>query len=82
MELPTVIHTWIYLFIVWVRLLVATVRQAFALLEGDYGLSVTHVNVLEGEDSEKKIKQMKTFSGGNTVPQVKTCDAVERRPCS
>jgi len=42
-----------------------------ALLEGDYALSVTRVNVLEGEDSEKKIKQMKTFSGANTVPQVR-----------
>lgn len=41
-----------------------------ALLEGDYALSVARVNVLEGEDSEKKIKQMKTFSGANTVPQV------------
>lgn len=40
-----------------------------ALLEGDYALSVARVNVLEGEDSEK-IKQMKTFSGANTVPQV------------
>lgn len=48
--------------------------QVLALLEGDYALSVTRVNVLEGEDSEKKIKQMKTFSGANTVPQVcKSC---------
>lgn len=45
--------------------------QVLALLEGDYALSVTRVNVLEGEDSEKKIKQMKTFSGANTVPQVR-----------
>ena len=65
----------------WPRLLVATVRQAFALLEGDYGLSVTRVNVLEGEDSEKKIKQMKTFSGGNTVPQVNMGCGRARRPC-
>lgn len=45
-------------------------KKVLALLEGDYSLSVTRVNVLEGEDSEKKIKQMKTFSGANTVPQV------------
>eukprot|EP00903_Cladosiphon_okamuranus_P012388 g11610.t1 len=45
-------------------------KKVLALLEGDYALSVTRVNVLEGEDSEKKIKQMKTFSGANTVPQV------------
>ncbi|CAM9634763.1 unnamed protein product [Ectocarpus sp. 6 AP-2014] len=45
-------------------------KKALALLENDYSLQVTRVNVLEGEDSEKKIKQMKTFSGANTVPQV------------
>lgn len=50
--------------------------QVFALLEGDYSLSVTRVNVLEGEDSEKKIKQMKTFSGANTVPQVRGCGVI------
>ena len=33
-------------------------------------MQVTRVNVLEGDDSEKKIKQMKTFSGRDTVPQV------------
>ncbi|CAM9563023.1 unnamed protein product [Discosporangium mesarthrocarpum] len=45
-------------------------KEAFQLLEGEYGLAVTKVDVLEGEDSEKKIKQMKTFSGRNTVPQI------------
>eukprot|EP00752_Nemacystus_decipiens_P018634 g16708.t1 len=45
-------------------------KKVLALLEGDYALSVTRVNVLEGEDSDKKIKQMKTFSGADTVPQV------------
>lgn len=45
--------------------------QALELLEGGYSLDVTRVNVLEGDDSEKKIKQMKTFSGRDTVPQVK-----------
>ncbi|KAG5191429.1 glutaredoxin [Tribonema minus] len=41
------------------------------LLENEYNLSVNRVNVLEGDDSDKKIKQMRTFSGGrNTVPQV------------
>lgn len=44
--------------------------QALALLEGDYKLNVTKVDVLEGDDSSKKIKQMKTFSGRDTVPQV------------
>lgn len=45
-------------------------KKALALLEGDYKLNVSRVNVLEGDDSEKKIKQMKTFSGRNTVPQI------------
>ncbi|CAM9811165.1 unnamed protein product [Pylaiella littoralis] len=45
-------------------------KKALTLLEEDYSLSVTRVDVLEGEDSEKKIRQMKTFSGANTVPQV------------
>ncbi|CAM9369642.1 unnamed protein product, partial [Hapterophycus canaliculatus] len=44
--------------------------KVLALLEDEFSLAVTRVNVLEGEDSEKKIKQMKTFSGANTVPQV------------
>jgi glutaredoxin len=45
--------------------------QVLELLEGQYQLTVNKVNVLEGSDSEKKIKQMRTFSGGrNTVPQV------------
>lgn len=43
--------------------------QALALLEDEYKVIVMRVNVL-GEDSDKKIKQMKTFSGRNTVPQV------------
>lgn len=51
-----------------------SVPKVLTLLEGDYKLEVTRVDVLEGEDSEKKIKQMKTFSGANTVPQVcRTC---------
>ncbi|CAM9311965.1 unnamed protein product [Phaeothamnion confervicola] len=46
-------------------------KEVLQLLEGDYGLEVTCVDVLEGEDSDQKIKQMRTFSGGrNTVPQV------------
>ena len=45
-------------------------KAVVALLSGDYELELNMVNVL-GEDSEKKIKQMRTFSGGrNTVPQV------------
>lgn len=52
------------------RLCLHFAPKALALLENDYSLKVTRVNVLEGEDSEKKIKQMKTFSGANTVPQV------------
>jgi glutaredoxin 3 len=45
-------------------------KEVVALLQGHYELRVTMVDVL-GEESEKKIKQMKTFSGGrNTVPQV------------
>jgi glutaredoxin len=45
--------------------------QVLELLEGQYQLTVNKVDVLEGSDSEKKIKQMRTFSGGrNTVPQV------------
>lgn len=50
--------------------IVCTHWQALALLEEGYSLQVTRVDVLEGDDSEKKIKQMKTFSGRNTVPQV------------
>ncbi|KAG5185621.1 thioredoxin-like protein [Tribonema minus] len=45
-------------------------KKVLELLEGDYGLEVTKVDVL-GEDSDKVLKQMRTFSGGrNTVPQV------------
>lgn len=45
------------------------VLQALALLEDGYSLDVSRIDVL-GDDSDKKIKQMKTFSGRDTVPQV------------
>ncbi|CAM9494694.1 unnamed protein product [Ascophyllum nodosum] len=45
-------------------------KEALELLEEGYSLQVTRVDLLEGEDSDEKIKQMKTFSGRNTVPQI------------
>ncbi|CAM9347291.1 unnamed protein product [Heterosigma akashiwo] len=47
-------------------------KEAKALLEGEYGLNLTVVDVLEGEEGEQKAKQrqMKQFSFRKTVPQI------------
>mmetsp|Transcript_7101 Transcript_7101/g.10619 ORF Transcript_7101/g.10619 Transcript_7101/m.10619 type:complete len:140 (-) Transcript_7101:123-542(-) len=45
-------------------------QKVFHLLEKEYALKVAKVDI-SGEDGQKKINQMRTFSGGrNTVPQV------------
>lgn len=50
--------------------------QVLSLLQGELELDVKVIDVL-GADSDKKLKQMRTFSGGrNTVPQVIASDSV------
>eukprot|EP00965_Chrysotila_dentata_P040058 1330478-Pleurochrysis_carterae.AAC.2 len=47
--------------------------KAKVLLEEDYGIDVSYVDIWEGTEKEKaaKIRQMTTYSGGRqTVPQI------------